>query len=347
MNYDRNFIRQAQGIKVVIPAPAGIVPGTVTCPPSVQGRRQLAQVNPAAYSCLLIGVSGEQENDVPTWKLGLNWTPGGKGGDHLIYAFWSRGYKSGGIDQGGEFEHEKVDDYELGWKGTLADGRVQLSLGGYWMEYEDYQQSAFQATTQRAAAVPYNIGSATMKGVEGELNSRFGNLGLSAGAGWLDSELGSISLIDRAAVLDSSVRAPGSNTDLAQCAPGATTNCVDWTPYYKSVSGVANVYSPELSYNATVTYDFAAGSGTLTPRVNFVHIDEQDTDLLRREAYYSIPERNLINVSLTYTVNDWLMQAFCNNCADKTYIASVEGANAQNVIYGAPVTYGVRVRRAF
>jgi outer membrane receptor protein involved in Fe transport len=125
---------------------------------------------------------------------------------------------------------------------------------------------------------------------------------------------------------------------------------VDWTPYYRSIEGAPNIYSPELAYSMTLSYDFLAGNGTWIPRVNYSHTDEQDTNLIKREAFFSIPERDLLNVSLTYTQNDWLVQLYCNNCADKTYIGSVAGGGGSTpdaVIYGNPRNMGVRLRKTF
>jgi iron complex outermembrane receptor protein len=161
-------------------------------------------------------------------------------------------------------------------------------------------------------------------------------------------------VIDRQSALDSAVRLPGSNNDLRQCEAGVTpatapTPCVDWTPYYRSVSGLPNLYSPKLSYSASLDYDFAVADGArLTPRIGVSHVDEQDTNLVRREDFYALPAHTILNASVTYIRNDWLVQAYCNNCSDKTYIASVQSDQAwNNVLYGNPRNYGVRVRRDF
>jgi iron complex outermembrane recepter protein len=359
MNYDRNFGTgdgdfKPAGVQVVIPLAAGIVPGTRDCSPSVQASSLLGQFGSGTYSCLFIGGPTQYEENTPTWKLGLNWTPGDS---QLLYAFWSRGYKSGGVDNQGQFERELVDDYELGWKGTVANGRVQLSIGGFYMDYQDMQQAAFRATAGSASAgnTVYNVGDSTIKGFEAELNAKLGGLGIQANVGYTDSKTGSVRVIDRTAALDSDVRVPGTSQDLRQCNPGEVqttprTTCVDWTPYYRSLEGAPNIYSPELAYGLTLSYELMAGNGTWTPRVSFSHTDRQDTNLIKREDYWAIPARNLANVSLTYTVNEWLAQLYCNNCADKTYIASVAGGGGSTpdtVIYGNPRNIGLRVRRSF
>jgi iron complex outermembrane recepter protein len=350
MNFDRNFSTGEDGrtdsVIVVIPAPPGVVPGFNACLPQVTALNQLAQSAPGSYSCLRIGGRQQYQANTPTWKLGLEYRPNDK---QFAYLFWSHGYKSGGVDNQGQFDAEKVDDYELGWKGTFADGHAQLNLGGFWMNYQNMQQSAFRASAVTAGNTVYNIGSSTIKGVEVEFNAKLGGFGLNASAGYTQSQLGAIRLIDRAAAPNSAVRAPGSNQDLAQCTGAAVyPTCADWTPYYKTLSGQSNIYSPKLSYTANVDYEFVLSNGaTLTPKLNFSHTDAQDTNLIRREEYYSIPKRDLMNLSLTYKLNEWLVQAYCNNCSDKTYIASVQGTGTDNVIYGAPRNFGLRARRSF
>ena len=80
------------------------------------------------------------------------------------------------------------------------------------------------------------------------------------------------------------------------------------------------------------------------------HTDAQDVNLIRREAFWQIPERELTNASLTYVKGDWTAQAFINNLTDKTYIAAIGtggGLDNNSVVYGAPRTVGIRVRKNF
>jgi len=72
-----------------------------------------------------------------------------------IYARYSSGYKSGGFNldyinaaeiaanQGLEFDKETVDAYEIGYKGSLLDGRLRLNLAGFYSTYQDYQVNQF------------------------------------------------------------------------------------------------------------------------------------------------------------------------------------------------------------
>ncbi|MEQ1581977.1 MAG: TonB-dependent receptor [Steroidobacteraceae bacterium] len=298
------------------------------------------------------------KDETPTWKVGLNWNPDD---NNFLYVFYARGYKSGGSQTAQPFVGEQVDDYEAGWKGTFMDGRANLSLGAFYNDYQDIQQQVFLATTNNAGNAVVNVGKATIQGVEAEFNMKLAGFGIQANAGWVDSELGSISAIDRTLVPDALVRAGGAGADLVQCAAGVTpvivggvlaagSTCADYSPYYIGVSGLTNIYSPELSWGITLDYEFLVGDATLTPRVSFSHTDAQDVNLIRREEFWQIPKRELTNASVTYAKGDWTAQAFVNNVTDKTYIAAIGtggGLDNNSVVYGAPRTIGIRVRKAF
>ena len=84
-----------------------------------------------------------------TGRAGFDWTPDlGFTEDTLVYAFYSRGYKGGGINPpqpaGANlfppiFEPEFINSYELGTKNTLAGGALQANVTGFMYDYEGYQ----------------------------------------------------------------------------------------------------------------------------------------------------------------------------------------------------------------
>ncbi|WP_291194739.1 TonB-dependent receptor [Hyphomonas sp.] len=84
-----------------------------------------------------------------TGRAGFDWTPDlGFTEDTLLYAFYSRGYKGGGINPpqpaGSNlfppvFDPEFINSYELGTKNTLAGGALQANVTGFMYDYEGYQ----------------------------------------------------------------------------------------------------------------------------------------------------------------------------------------------------------------
>jgi outer membrane receptor protein involved in Fe transport len=82
-----------------------------------------------------------------TGRAGFDWKVAE---DNLLYAFYSRGYKGGGVNPAPSlgvatvkptFDPEFVTSYEVGSKNKFADGRVQLNLTGFYYDYQGYQIS--------------------------------------------------------------------------------------------------------------------------------------------------------------------------------------------------------------
>lgn len=103
-----------------------------------------------------------------TGRAVLDWqiTP-----DNLLYASYSRGYKSGGINPPlsnifsvpTTFQPEFVNAFEIGSKNTFGNGKLQLNLTGFYYIYQDLQLSRIVART----SVNDNV-NAHIYGVEAE-----------------------------------------------------------------------------------------------------------------------------------------------------------------------------------
>ena len=91
--------------------------------------------------------------------------------DSLVYASYSRGYKSGGINPPlspilavpESFDPESIEAFEIGSKNTLLDGTLRLNLTGFYYKYKDLQLSRIVART----SVNDNV-DADIYGVEAE-----------------------------------------------------------------------------------------------------------------------------------------------------------------------------------
>ena len=136
----------------------------------------------------------EKEIDIDEFTplVNLSWDASD---DVMLYVGYSEGFKSGGftqrvfppvvppftappgtpdIDLIPTYEPEFADVYEVGFKSTLADGRVRFNGALFHTDYEDLQVQVFNSV----APVTENIGSADIDGLELELQA-------SPGAGWL------------------------------------------------------------------------------------------------------------------------------------------------------------------
>jgi outer membrane receptor protein involved in Fe transport len=80
--------------------------------------------------------------DVWTWRLNVDYAPAP---GHLIYASATTGWKSGGYNLGFRstnnpvYDPEEVLAFEVGYKGRLLDGSMQLNASAYTYIYDDRQ----------------------------------------------------------------------------------------------------------------------------------------------------------------------------------------------------------------
>ena len=123
--------------------------------------------------------------------------------DHNIYASYSRGFKGGGFDPRGQstsapdlngdgvrdaneiyefmdFDPETVDSYELGWKGSVFDRRLNFALAVFQANYKDVQVPGSVGGNTLTGVptfvgVTTNAGKARFRGLELESNLRVAN----------------------------------------------------------------------------------------------------------------------------------------------------------------------------
>ncbi|MBA3510570.1 TonB-dependent receptor [Sphingomonas sp.] len=144
--------------------------------------------------------------------------------DHNIYASYARGFKGGGFDPRGlttsapdlngnrirdpeeiyefmAFDPETVDSYELGWKGSVFDRRLNFALAVFQADYKDVQVPGSVGGSTLTGVptfvgVTTNAGQARFRGVELESNLRVGEslatagdrLNLAGTLGYLEAE---------------------------------------------------------------------------------------------------------------------------------------------------------------
>lgn len=280
-----------------------------------------------------------------TYKVGVNWEPQD---GHFFYAFVAQGYKSGQstTPTAEPIRAEVVDDIELGWKGTLADGRLYAELGVYHMDYTDMQVSSFVTDATTSGQSVRNVGDSTIKGIEGSVSWYVGKLGLNGTFGYTSSELGEITTVDQRALPFSLPFGQPFPGDSSKGCVGTLPECFDYSPYFITLTGSENLFSPELTYTLSADYAFElSGGGTLTPRLSFNHSDEAYESVLQQptDRYYTTDERDIWNIAITYERNDWTVQLFGTNITDELYL---EGAG-NSVIYGDPEVWGFRARMSF
>jgi len=153
-----------------------------------------------------LGVPAEQIADFKemTGRFGFDWKPDLAMTDSsLIYAFYSRGYKAGGINPPqsaasalsvvkSTFDPEFVTSFEVGMKNTMLDGTLILNATAFHYDYTGYQVSKIVNRT----SVNENI-DAKIQGIELEsIWEPINHLRFNASLGVLDTKIGNATSID-------------------------------------------------------------------------------------------------------------------------------------------------------
>ncbi len=155
-------------------------------------------------------LSDKQDWDEVTYRVVANWRPtdntllfgsistGYKPGGYDTYGFENRatgiatqGPALAGIDRPADFDPETVTSYEIGYKGRLLDGRMQLSATAFLYEYEDLQSFFTEANPNGPGFITTagNVGILDGWGTEVEVFAALtDNITLRVGGSWFDSE---------------------------------------------------------------------------------------------------------------------------------------------------------------
>ncbi len=283
--------------------------------------------------------NGPRDSAVPTGKIGLNWTPVT---GQYFYVFYARGYKPGleNLGTAPPDTKEFVNDYEVGWKGTLADGHVLTDIGAYYMQYYQMEESIFNPHNVTGTAVG-NIPYSSIKGIEASMQSRFGHVDFDISADLNKSDLGN--------VIDAATYAfPSTYGITNQCAAGVTpnagnTNCTNYTPYLVSLSGEQLPFSPLFQANATLKYTIPLGTMTVQPRVSYSFIGNSYASLFDIN-FFKLPAHSLVNAYIDWNAGPWTVTFFGTNVANKLYITEIDSTDEY---YGAPRQIGMQVSKTF
>ncbi len=134
-------------------------------------------------------------------RASISWQPNA---NHNVYFTYSQGFKGGGFDPRGQtsaapdldgdgdvdfddqfeflrFAPETVDSYELGWKASLLDNRLNISIAGFLGQYDNVQipgsiglDTNDDGVNDSFIGITSNAASADINGIEFEGNALVG-----------------------------------------------------------------------------------------------------------------------------------------------------------------------------
>ena len=260
-----------------------------------------------------------------SWRAGLNFKPNE---ETLLYASVARGVKSGGFFNGittssfalAPYRPETLTDYEVGLKARLFERRLSIEASAFWYDYEDLQTQTFTNVGAVSLIKLGNIDKATVKGLDLQaVWLAAEGLTLSAGAGLLDTELGSF----RTAGAAGPIVVPKGNK--LPNAPDVTLNV-------------------QARYAWTVMGDWTAAIQAGAHYSDKVFKEALNTPYLSADDYWLVDARASLS-----SASGWEVAVWAKNLGDKAYVAQVtdNGIGMGYRVFNAPRTYGVTLTKRF
>ncbi|MEJ1963157.1 MAG: TonB-dependent receptor [Gammaproteobacteria bacterium] len=261
--------------------------------------------NPAGYNGLVAGLNGTSATFSGTrtdYRANLNYRITD---DVMAYVSSSTGYKGGGVNprpfypsQALPFDPETLTAYEVGLKTSLLDNHMRLNFAAFYNNYKDIQLGLSSCPTPplngvqypaAPCALPANVGSAHVKGVEIETEIHpIENFEIDASASYLDFQYTEI--------------AGGTSTGITL--------------------GMKTPYTPKSKWSIGTQYDFIIGEqGTITPRLDASHQSSIFASAINDPLWNEIDAYTVLNARVTWRNKDASWQAALNvtNVTDKLY----------------------------
>jgi outer membrane receptor protein involved in Fe transport len=246
----------------------------------------------------------------------------------LYYFSYSEGFKSGAYNitaptAFGPVNPEKLNDFEIGAKSRLWNGRIQWDSGAYYYDYKDLQVQITNFA-QAGSTLLENAADAKAYGLESSFELRVTDaLRVTASAIWSHSEY---TKFPNYAAVDQTTLAPETIS--------ATGNELQEAPNFVGTLGAK--------------YDAPLAAGTLHASANLYY----------NGGYYWSPDNTirqggyaLLNSTLGYTLpgDHWTVSAWGKNLTNRLYETGIEqiatfGIYAQDA---PPRMYGVTVNYAY
>ena len=297
--------------------------------------------------------TGDDEWSDVTYRANIDWTPNA---DTLVYASVTTGYRAGGYSLGigdsrgpdgtgqivpATYDKEEIIAYEIGYKGTFADGRLQVNSSIYHYDFDNYQDRTelFVASSGTSTDVVQNVDKAQNRGVEIELTWLPTDAWTIGGNGsWTDTEYKS----DFFVLEDDN---PDFPLPLFDDVNGGDAFIV------RNLKGNALKRIPEWKFTTWTSYDWMFDSGVLTAGATWSYTGSYYSEGIER-SLDEVPSRDRVDLYLTWrdSRDHWNVRAFVDNVFDDVNLRGIGTGTAASDwqrtasslyprFYGLDVTY--------
>lgn len=250
--------------------------------------------------------------------------------DALLYATYSEGFRSGGINRARledlpKYKPDWVYNYEIGWKTSWQDGRLRFNGAAYRLEWEDFQYSFLDFEVSNLTIIG-NVGQARTLGAEFDLS-------------WLATD-----------ALNLSVAASYNDAELREPYWRSEAERVSGVPA-RAPKGTEMPYVPEFQATAIGRYHLEYGSwpGYVQAALSYTGDSWNNLELADRvnqDAY------TLLNLSAGIEMDTWTIDLFINNVTDERaqidlYEPSYPSLIDSRTVTNRPRSIGIRFGQSF
>ncbi len=270
-------------------------------------------------------VPKKTEGQGVTYRFNLTWKPSDA---LMLYATASSGFRPGGINRRGDvaaYDADKLYNYELGWKTTLADGRLRFNGAVYQQEWKAFQ---FSFLGENSFTIIQNGPDARIRGVEMDANATLGRLNLTVAGSYTDAK---------------------TRDDLC-----ATQLCIGDGSDVLAPAGTRLPITPKVKINGTARYNVPIGSGRGYIQGLVAHQGGASSDIrvAKAAALGRIRSYTTGNLAVGYELSNYSFEVFAQNIWDERgQITRFQQCGACDqrpyVVPITPRTIGVRMGAKF
>ena len=270
-----------------------------------------------------------------TWRMQADWQ---LDQDTFMYAYVSTGYRSGGFNLGAAttamintVDPEELTAFEVGYKKSLFDNNMNLSLAAYYYDYADLQVLSTVTEGGITTAAFDNAAQASVLGLEAEIQALLSpDLSLIASFSYNNSEYDNYSAVDSTAC-----------AILGECD-------------VQDLSGNQLNMAPESKFSLSATQYFDLDDmGELSLTAGYSYVGEQYSRAFNRNDWDRVDSYDRIDARLSWTSPEetFELAAFVRNAGDERdallYSTPSTVTRLQNVELSDPISYGLQLRYNF
>lgn len=250
--------------------------------------------------------------------------------DVMVYATYSEGFRSGGVNRARvpnipKYKPDWVNNHEIGWKTTLADGRIRFNGAVYLLDWEDFQIGFLDFAVSNLTIIS-NVGQARTVGTEFDLT-------------WLAAENLTLSLA-----------ASYNRAELEQPYWRSDQDRIDGEPA-RAPKGTEMPFVPEWQATAISRYNFDFGRNPAYAQAALAYTGDVWNDL---DVAIRVPQDGytLLNLSTGIETESWSFDLFIDNVTDEraqisrivpSYPTSIDTRTVTN----RPRSIGIRFGQKF